>query len=223
MQTPQPNTTSPLPAFYGELTERFHKEPVTKIAKSMGISYKKLWYHANKLGLRKERPNGYKSHARKLVMESFHDHSLTELAKIAGVSHTTVVTIIRELGLRHTPAEIRAIRSRRRKEVIEKERLLVNWGLPQKTKLKVYTNHEKTALRWTMKKLGYIVDEDDKDTLYYTEDLKRHIKREENGRKMGLRFEPLPEDYWDEDYDEEEDIDDDDYDEDYDDDENFCI
>lgn len=89
MQTPQPNTTSPLPAFYGELTERFHKEPVTKIAKSMGISYKKLWYHANKLGLRKERPNGYKSHARKLVMESFHDHSLTELAKIAGVSHTT--------------------------------------------------------------------------------------------------------------------------------------
>lgn len=74
-----------------------------------------------------------------------------------------------------------------------------------------------------MKKLGYIVDEDDKDTLYYTEDLKRHIKREENGRKMGLRFEPLPEDYWDEDYDEEEDIDDDDYDEDYDDDENFCI
>lgn len=204
-----------LPAFYGELVERYHHEPLTGLARSLGLSYHQLRRHAKRLGLRRTRKGSYRPWARAIIKKEFSSHSIRELARLAKVSTVTVSAIIRELGLKHTPEELRAIRSRSRKEMLEKERMRVNWGLPQRTRLKVYANHRKTTLRADMKRAGYIVDDDDPDRLYYPEGLKRRTIREEHGREMGLRFYPLPDDYWDEeevDYEEDADYEDDDLD-----------
>lgn len=207
-----PNTSSAIPATpinTGELAERFSKEHVTRIAKSLGVSYKTAWNKVSGMGLKRERPTGFKSWARDVVRENFHDHSITEMARMAKVCRKTIIEAARELGLRRTPEEKRAISSRIRREMLEKERIRANWGFPPKTKLKVFVNHKKSALRYTMTRFGYILDDDDRDTLYYESDLKRHLVREEHGREMGLRFLPLPDDYWDDDDDDDDDIEDD--------------
>lgn len=174
-----------------ELIRRHPTERLSDIARDMGYSYSVVTRHAHKLGLYKETKGGYKVTAREIVKGNFHDHSYRELAKIADVSFQTVWEITRELGLKRTPEQERAVRSRIRHELIVKERRRVNWGMEQKTRLKVYSNKKKINLRCRLVGKGYIKDEDG-FTLYYTEDTKRSLVCEEHGRAMGLRFGPLP-------------------------------
>ena len=84
--------------------------------------------------------------------------------------------IARELGLERTPEQYRTIRSRRRKELVQKERRRIIFGLDQKTNIKVVSNLRKIRLRGSLKRLGYIIGADG-HTFYYDSTLRRHPVR----------------------------------------------
>lgn len=174
-----------------ELKERHKTEQLSDIARSMGYAYSTVAKHAHKLGLFKPGNGRYNTAAREIVKGAYYDHSYRELAKMANVDMRTVWSIINELGLKRTDEQSWAIRSRIHKDTYVKERRRVNWGLEQKTKLKVYCNKRKSELKRRLENKGYIRD-DDGFTLYYTEETKRSMICEEHGIVMGLRFGPLP-------------------------------
>lgn len=75
-----------------------------------------------------------------------------------------------------------------RKELIRKERMRVNWGLPQQTKIKVYGAGRGAAMyRHLLKRLNYIVERGS-TTVYYDELTSRSLKKEQTAIKHGLRI-----------------------------------
>ena len=174
-----------------ELIRRHGEESLSDIARDMGYSYSAVLNHAHKLGFYHPVTGGYNARARRIIREKFHTHSYNELAKLTGVSNVTVWKIIDELGLKKTDEQYKTMLSRIRKDIFIKERRRVNWGLEQKTKLKVYGNRKKSRLRSRLIRKGYLRGEDD-FMMYYTEDTNRSVLCEEHGSAMGLRFGPLP-------------------------------
>ena len=92
-------------------------------------------------------------------------------------------------GLTRSKEEDSQLRSRIRQKLIDRERARITWGLDQRTNIKLVCNHPRIRLRTKLKGLGYIVLRGEK-TIYYPPELKRHLIREENGRKLGLDFAP---------------------------------
>lgn len=180
------------PEHDAELSERHSTETIARIAKTMGFHYDTVMKRAHRLGLRKPHGNRYNKTAREAIAANYRDRSHSELAKMTGLCERTVWRITGELGLRREPCETAAIRSRVMKEIYQAERRRANWGLPQKTGFKVFASKKKQALRSKLLSLGYEVDERGGSVFYYTDDLVRRPRREENGRKLGFSFEPLP-------------------------------
>ena len=147
--------------------------------------------HARRLGLRKNSPSGRNSDARSFVLIEYPNLSYQEMAERTGLHRETIRIIARELGLERTPEQLRKIRSRRRKELIQKERRRIIFGLDQKTNIKVVSNHQKIRLRGSLKRLGYILGTDG-HTFYYYPGLRRHPIKESNGRALGFTFLTLP-------------------------------
>ena len=57
---------------------------------------------------------------------------------------------------------------------IAKERMRINWGLDQKTKMKlVRAPHKQASYRYMLKKIGYIVDKGSKDIYYPNEEMRK--------------------------------------------------
>lgn len=174
-----------------ELLRRHKNQRLTDISREMGFCYTTILRHARKLGISFPVTGGYNAQAREVVKDNFHTHSYRELARIAGVDNRTVWVIIKELGLKKTDEQMHSVISRIHKDIYASERMRVNWGMEQKTRLKVFSNKKKILLRCRLVRKGYI-KADDGFTLYYTEDTKRSIVCEEHGIAMGLRFGPLP-------------------------------
>ena len=86
----------------------------------------------------------------------FHPHGLAyqEMAERTGLNKHTITRIARELGLERTEEQLRDIRSRRRKELIQKERRRIIFGLDQRTNIKVVSNNQKIRLRGSLKRIG---------------------------------------------------------------------
>ena len=173
------------------LKERFHTDCLHDIASHIGCTCSTVSNHARLLGLRKNSPSGRNSDARSFVLIEYPNLSYQEMAERTGLHRETIRIIARELGLERTPEQLRKIRSRRRKELIQKERRRIIFGLDQKTNIKVVSNHQKIRLRGSLKRLGYIIGTDG-HTFYYYPGLRRHPIKESNGRALGFTFLPLP-------------------------------
>ena len=173
------------------LKERFHTDCLHDIATHIGCTCSTVSSHARRLGLRKNSPSGRNSDARSFVLIEYPNLSYQEMAERTGLHRETIRIIARELGLERTPEQLRKIRSRRRKELIQKERRRIIFGLDQKTNIKVVSNHQKIRLRGSLKRLGYIIGTDG-HTFYYYPGLRRHPIKESNGRALGFTFLPLP-------------------------------
>ena len=173
------------------LKERFHTDCLHDIATHIGCTCSTVSNHARRLGLRKISPSGRNSDARSFVLIEYPNLSYQEMAERTGLHRETIRIIARELGLERTPEQLRKIRSRRRKELIQKERRRIIFGLDQKTNIKVVSNHQKIRLRGSLKRLGYIIGTDG-HTFYYYPGLRRHPIKESNGRALGFTFLPLP-------------------------------
>ena len=173
------------------LKERFHTDCLHDIASHIGCTCSTVSNHARRLGLKKISPSGRNSDARSFVLIEYPNLSYQEMAERTGLHRDTIRIIARELGLERTPEQLRKIRSRRRKELIQKERRRIIFGLDQKTNIKVVSNHQKIRLRGSLKRLGYIIGTDG-HTFYYYPGLRRHPIKESNGRALGFTFLPLP-------------------------------
>ena len=173
------------------LKERFHTDCLHDIASHIGCTCSTVSNHARRLGLRKISPSGRNSDARSFVLIEYPNLSYQEMAERTGLHRETIRIIARELGLERTPEQLRKIRSRRRRELIQKERRRIIFGLDQKTNIKVVSNHQKIRLRGSLKRLGYILGTDG-HTFYYYPGLRRHPIKESNGRALGFTFLPLP-------------------------------
>ena len=173
------------------LKERFHTDCLHDIASHIGCTCSTVSNHARRLGLRKNSPSGRNSDARSFVLIEYPNLSYQEMAERTGLHRETIRIIARELGLERTPEQLRKIRSRRRKELIQKERRRIIFGLDQKTNIKVVSNYQKIRLRGSLKRLGYIIGTDG-HTFYYYPGLRRHPIKESNGRALGFTFLPLP-------------------------------
>lgn len=172
-----------------ELVSRFTMETNTSLASRLGMCSKTLVIKARSLGLVKKQVRFRKADVEKIRL-LYDDHSYSEIAKQAGVSPRTVSRVVKSLGLQRTPLMERQIRSRRRKELIRRERAHVIYGLPQKTNIKVVSNKPRIALRNKLKANGYLV-QSGSNIIYYHEQQKRCLLRECHGRKLGLKFEPI--------------------------------
>lgn len=173
------------------LKERFHTDCLHDIASHIGCTCSTVSNHARRLGLRKNSPSGRNSDARSFVLIEYPNLSYQEMAERTGLHRETIRIIARELGLERTQKQLREIRSRRRKELIQKERRRIIFGLDQKTNIKVVSNHQKIRLRGSLKRLGYIIGTDG-HTFYYYPGLRRHPIKESNGRALGFTFLSLP-------------------------------
>ena len=173
------------------LKERFHTDCLHDIASHIGCTCSTVSSHARRLGLRKISPSGRNSDARSFVLIEYPNLSYQEMAERTGLHRETIRIIARELGLERTKKQLREIRSRRRKELIQKERRRIIFGLDQQTNIKVVSNNQKIRLRGSLKRLGYFPATDG-HTFFYYPGLRRHPVKEANGKTLGFTFLPLP-------------------------------
>lgn len=125
------------------------------------------------------------------IKELFPDHSVSEISKITGVSDRTIFRIAREWNLYRTPDQEKKIRSERRKSLIKEERRRVIFGQEQKTELKVFSNKRKHALKYKLKRIGYLSGKQNRNLLFYTDSVTRNLDYETQGKKLGLTFEKI--------------------------------
>lgn len=78
-----------------------------------------------------------------------------------------------------------------RRETIRKERMRIRWGLPQETKLRVFTNRKATEARYCMKKAGYIVPGRCAWQVYYDDATRRSPSLEATAQAAGITVQPV--------------------------------
>lgn len=172
------------------LQELYPMESNVYTAAVLQMSASAVFKKAKEMGLMKVAKSKTMERA-EYISKHFHDSSYAEMAEKLGVSKACVYQCARQLGLERNKAVNASVASRVRKELLQRERRRVIFGLDPLTKIQVVSNRAKSRLRSQMKQHGYIVDEN-KFILYYTESMHRLLNREQRGQKLGLRFLPLP-------------------------------
>lgn len=74
-----------------------------------------------------------------------------------------------------------------RRETRRKERASILFGLPQKTKLKIFGNPNRTQIRYQLKKRGYLVERGGREAIV-TPQTQRHLFYEEKARREGMKI-----------------------------------
>lgn len=123
------------------------------------------------------------------VREMLSYKSISEIAKETGLSERSVCTIQRQWGIERSPEQLKQIRSRVRKELVNKERMRVNWGADQKTNLKVVCNKQRHSLKYRLKRIGYktgLIP----NLFHYDENTKRNLEYEKAAKTLGLTITP---------------------------------
>ena len=191
--TLQPNTKRTVwtPDHDEILKVRFDTDYLHDIASHIGCTRSTVCRHARRLGLKKKNPSGRNRDARAFILMEYPNLAYQEMAERTGLNKHTITRIARELGLERTEEQLRTIRSRRRKELVQKERRRIIFGLDQRTNIKVVSNNQKIRLRGSLKRLGYIPATDG-HTFFYYPGLRRHPVKEANGKTLGFTFLPLP-------------------------------
>ena len=142
--TLQPNTKRTVwtPDHDEILKVRFDTDYLHDIASHIGCTRSTVCRHARRLGLKKKNPSGRNRDARAFILMEYPNLAYQEMAERTGLNKHTITRIARELGLERTEEQLRDIRSRRRKELIQKERRRIIFGLDQRTNIKVVSNNQ---------------------------------------------------------------------------------
>ncbi len=172
------------------LTELYPVETTAYTAACLQLSETAVKNQARKLGLGKIAKSKWMVRAEH-VRNHFHQCSFAEMAKELGITKMSVSRIAAKLGLTRTKAESYQVASHIRGEMIRRERRRVVFGLEPITQIKVVSNRARVRLRSRLKSKGYIVGEE-RNILFYTNDIQRKNHLECRGLKLGLRFLPFP-------------------------------
>ena len=78
-------------------------------------------------------------------------------------------------------------------EMIRRERRRVIFGLDPVTRIKVISHRAKVRLRSRLKSKGYVIS-GHKHVMYFTDHTQRKEKLENKATKLGLTFQPFPDD-----------------------------
>ena len=78
-----------------------------------------------------------------------------------------------------------------RRETLRKERMRVNWGLPQETKLRVTVNRKAANIRYRLRRAGYILQGRCAWEAYYTADTHRIPSLEQSAQQNGIKISSL--------------------------------
>lgn len=158
------------------------------MAERLGVSRRSVSDKARTLGLDKGMNQEWLERAEK-VRGLYKSRSYTEIATETGIPVRSVARIISTLGLTRSRNEERGIRSRIRRDLTDREKRRVIFGLAPLTNIKVVTNKSRIKLRHALKKAGYIVQRG-QNVMYYHPEMERDHRRENAGKNVGLRFEP---------------------------------
>lgn len=170
------------------LKDNYSGTPDEIIASKIGVSRRTISNKARELNLEKGINPGWLERA-ECVRDLYSTHSYTEIASITGIPVRSVARIISALELSRSDGEEKNIRSRIRRDLTDREKRRVIFGLAPLTNIKVVTNKPRIRLRHALKKAGYIVQRG-RNVMYYHPGMERDHRRENAGRNLGLRFEP---------------------------------
>lgn len=172
------------------LKELYPSETVVKVASILGIGKTSVKKKAVELGLEKGIRREWIEKADE-VRRLSSTHSISEIAVKVGMSERSVSRIKAYLNIRKNREEEKAMRSRIRNEILQRERRRLIFGLDPLTKIKIVTNKKKIELRHKLKKMGCEVSRGS-NTVYYTEDSGLREDHFVEGKKLGLHLMPMP-------------------------------
>jgi len=118
------------------------------------------------------------------IRSHFEERSFTEIARELGITRHSVSRIAGKLD---------QVSSRVRMEMIRRERRRVIFGLDPVTRIKVISHRAKVRLRSRLKSKGYVIS-GHKNVMYFTDHTQRKEKLENKATKLGLTFQPFPDD-----------------------------
>lgn len=170
------------------IKELYPIESCNYIARILNISPWAVYCKGLELGLKKTTKRRFIENEES-VKALYPTNSCREIAEIIGIHTTTVKRIVARLGLKRTPEEDYEIRSRIRKSLVRKEYRRILFGLEQTSKIKVVKNPKKYNLRYKLKKHGYKCDWAG-NVIYFSSDIKRYPKWEQEAVAIGFRIEP---------------------------------
>lgn len=119
--------------------------------------------------------------------------AVKEKARELGITRHSVSRIAGKLGLKRSKPESYQVSSRVRMEMIRRERRRVIFGLDPVTRIKVISHRAKVRLRSRLKSKGYVIS-GHKNVMYFTDHTQRKEKLENKATKLGLTFQPFPDD-----------------------------
>lgn len=125
------------------------------------------------------------------IRSHFNEESFTEIGEKLGVTRVTVSRIASKMGLKRSKHEGYKVSSRVRQKMVRRERRRMVFGLDPITRINVISNRAKVRLRYRLKVKGYILS-GQKNLMYYTENTFRKQRLENRGMKLGIRFQPVP-------------------------------
>ena len=172
------------------LKELYPNETIVKVASLLGVGRTSVKNKATELGLEKGIKREWLEKVEE-VRKLNSTLSLSEIADKVGVSERTVSRIKAYLNISKNKEEEKAMRSRIRNEILQRERRRMIFGLDPITKIKIVTNKKKIELRHRFKKMGCQVSRG-ANTVYYTEDIALQDNHFAAGKKLGLHLMLIP-------------------------------
>ena len=157
----------------------------------LGVSMRTIITRAKKMGLRKDIKSEDKMR-QDYIKDNFNRMSYNDIALHLGISKVHVARLAASLGLTRSADERRKFCSLYRTRLVRQEKRRLIFGLEPISKIKIVTNRARICLRSRLKSMGYIPSGDD-NVMFYPEQSLRSPSHETKGRKLGIRFMPLPE------------------------------
>jgi len=172
------------------LKELYPNETIEKVASLLGVGKTSVKNKATELGLEKGIKREWLEKVEE-VRKLNSTHSISEIADKVGISERTVSRINAYLNLSKNKEEDKAMRSRIRNELLQRERRRMVFGLNPLTKIKIVTNKKKIELRHKLKKMGCEVSRG-ANIIYYSEDICLHEDHFAASKRLGLNLMPIP-------------------------------
>jgi len=172
------------------LKELYPNETIENVAYLLGVGKTSVKKKAVELGLEKGIKREWLEKADE-VRKLNSTHSISEIARTLGISERTVSRIRAYLNISKNKAEDKAMRSRIRNEILQRERRRMIFGLDPITKIKIVSNKKKIELRHRLKKMGCRVSRG-ANTVYYSEDIGLREYHFVAGERLGLHLMLIP-------------------------------
>ena len=173
------------------LTENYASTSNDELSKLMGISVSSLKKKAHELNLSKHSSYKLTEKVKKIILSMYKTNSYQSIADKLYISRRTVARFIKEqkekgLQPRGRDVELK-IMSEYRTNQYKIERARATFGLPQKTRYKIFPNKNKYWIRQSLRKYGYQVGRNSLE-VYVLPSTDIHRRLEAKAKKCGFHF-----------------------------------